>query len=43
MQWIQLKLKKKGEVHGKIICRKLIVDKGGIFSGKVKMLNADTN
>ncbi|MGR3294346.1 MAG: bactofilin family protein [Candidatus Scalindua sp.] len=34
---------KNGEIYGEITCRKLIVNKGGIFSGKVKMLNAETN
>ncbi len=38
-----VEIKRKGEVYGKITCRKLIVDKGGIFNGKVKMLNTDTN
>ena len=31
---------KKGEIYGKITCRKLIVKKGGTFSGIVEMLNA---
>ena len=31
---------KHGEIYGKITCRKLIVKKGGTFSGKVEMLNA---
>ena len=35
-----VEIQKKGEIYGSIICRKLIVNKGGIFSGKVKMLNA---
>lgn len=30
---------KHGEIHGKITCRKLIVKKGGIFNGRVEMLN----
>jgi len=34
---------KKGEIYGKITCRKLIVKKGGTFSGIVKMLNAESN
>ncbi len=34
---------KNGEIYGEITCRKLIVNKGGTFSGKVKMLNAETN
>jgi len=34
---------KTGEIYGEITCRKLIVNKGGTFSGKVKMLNAETN
>ncbi len=38
-----VEIKKKGEVYGKITCCKLIVDKGGIFSGNVKMLNEDIN
>lgn len=31
---------KHGEIYGKITCRKLVVKKGGIFSGKVQMLDA---
>ena len=38
-----VEIQKKGEVYGEITCRKLIINKGGIFSGKVKMLNAETN
>lgn len=38
-----VEIQKKGEVYGKITCRKLIVNKGGIFSGKVKMLNTEIN
>ncbi len=34
---------KKGEIYGKITCRKLIVKKGGTFSGIVEMLNAGSN
>lgn len=34
---------KPGEICGKITCRKLIVKKGGIFNGSVRMLNANTN
>lgn len=34
---------KHGEICGKITCRKLIVNKGGTFSGMVEMLNAGTN
>lgn len=34
---------KHGEVHGKITCRKLVVNKGGIFNGKVNMLQANTS
>jgi uncharacterized CHY-type Zn-finger protein len=34
---------KKGEIYGKITCRKLIVNKGGTFSGMVEMLNAKSN
>ncbi len=34
---------KRGEIYGKITCRKLIVKKGGVFSGSVKMLNANPN
>ncbi|NUO09330.1 MAG: polymer-forming cytoskeletal protein [Candidatus Brocadia sp.] len=32
---------KPGEIYGKITCRKLIVNKGGIFSGSVRMLPAN--
>ena len=38
-----VEISKKGEIYGDITCRKLIVNKGGTFSGKVKMLNAETN
>ncbi len=38
-----VEISKNGEIYGEITCRKLIVNKGGIFSGKVKMQNADTN
>ncbi len=38
-----VEIKKKGEVYGKITCSKLIVDKGGIFIGTVKMLNENTS
>ncbi|MCP4269059.1 MAG: polymer-forming cytoskeletal protein [Candidatus Brocadiaceae bacterium] len=38
-----IEILKKGEIYGKVTCRKLIVNKGGTFSGKVKMLNAETN
>jgi hypothetical protein len=34
---------KHGEIYGKITCRKLIVNKGGTFSGMVEMLNAGSN
>ncbi|MBM4056110.1 MAG: hypothetical protein FJ264_15870 [Planctomycetes bacterium] len=34
---------KHGEVYGKITCRKLIVKKGGIFEGSVRMLNIDAD
>ncbi len=34
---------KKGEMYGMVTCRKLIVNKGGIFSGKVNMLNSEAN
>ena len=34
---------KKGEIYGKITCRKLIVKKGGTFRGMVEMLNAGSN
>ena len=34
---------KKGEIYGKITCRKLIVKKGGTFSGMVEMLNVGSN
>lgn len=32
---------KCGEIYGKITCRKLIVNKGGVFDGTVEMLNAN--
>ncbi len=38
-----VEISKKGEIYGNITCRKLIVNKGGTFSGKVKMLNAETD
>jgi len=38
-----VEISKTGEIYGEITCRKLIVNKGGIFSGKVKMLSAETN
>jgi len=38
-----VEIQKKGEVYGKITCRKLIVNKGGTFRGKVKMLKAENN
>jgi len=38
-----VEISKTGEIYGEITCRKLIVNKGGIFNGKVKMLNAETN
>jgi hypothetical protein len=38
-----VEIQKKGEIYGSIICRKLIVNKGGTFSGKVKMLSTETN
>ena len=38
-----VEIQKRGEIYGSITCRKLIVNKGGIFSGKVKMLNAETD
>jgi len=34
---------KRGEIYGKITCRKLIVYKGGVFDGTVEMLNAMPN
>jgi len=34
---------KNGKIYGEITCRKLIVNKGGTFCGKVKMLKAETN
>jgi len=34
---------KPGEIYGKITCNKLIVKKGGIFNGSVRMLNANPN
>ncbi len=38
-----VEIAKNGEIFGAITCRKLIVNKGGTFSGKVKMLNAESN
>jgi hypothetical protein len=38
-----VEISKNGEIFGAITCRKLIVNKGGTFSGKVKMLNVETN
>jgi hypothetical protein len=38
-----VEIAKNGEIFGAITCRKLIVNKGGTFSGKVKMLNVETN
>jgi cytoskeletal protein CcmA (bactofilin family) len=38
-----IEISKNGEVFGEISCRKLIVKKGGTFSGKVKMLKTETN
>jgi DNA-directed RNA polymerase subunit RPC12/RpoP len=38
-----VEIQKKGEVYGKITCRKLVVNKGGTFRGEVKMLNTKTN
>ena len=38
-----VEISKNGEIFGAITCRKLIVNKGGTFSGKVKMLNAESN
>ncbi|ODS31780.1 MAG: Polymer-forming cytoskeletal [Candidatus Scalindua rubra] len=38
-----VEIQKKGEIYGKITCRKLIVNKGGTFSGRVNMLNAESN
>ena len=35
-----VEIMKRGEIHGKITCSKLIVYKGGIFEGSVHMLNA---
>ncbi len=32
---------KRGEIHGKITCRKLVVKKGGVFDGTVEMLNTN--
>ena len=34
---------KRGEIHGKITCRKLIVNNGGIFDGSIEMLDARSN
>jgi cytoskeletal protein CcmA (bactofilin family) len=36
-----IEISKNGEIYGKITCRKLIVNKGGTFSGQVMMLNAE--
>jgi cytoskeletal protein CcmA (bactofilin family) len=33
----------RGEVYGKITCRKLIVNNGGRFGGNVEVLNAEPN
>ncbi len=33
----------RGEVYGKITCRKLIVNNGGIFGGSVEVLDAEPN
>jgi hypothetical protein len=38
-----VEIQKKGEIYGKITCRKLIVNKGGTFSGRVKMLSNNSN
>ncbi len=38
-----IEISKKGEIYGEVTCRKLIVQKGGTFSGTVKMLNAKEN
>lgn len=32
---------KRGEIYGKITCRKLIVYKGGVFDGTVEMFNSE--
>jgi uncharacterized CHY-type Zn-finger protein len=34
---------KRGEIYGKITCRKLIVNEGAIFDGNVEMLDAEPN
>ena len=34
---------KHGEIYGKITCSKLIVNKGGVFSGNVEMLDVQQN
>ena len=34
---------KHGEIYGKITCSKLIVNKGGVFSGNVEMLDIQQN
>ncbi len=34
---------KRGEVYGKITCRKFIVNNGGIFGGNVEVLDAEPN
>jgi cytoskeletal protein CcmA (bactofilin family) len=38
-----VEISKNGEIYEEITCRKLIVNKGGTFNAKTKMLNADTN
>jgi len=38
-----IKVMKRGEVYGKITCRKLIVNNGGIFDGSVEMLDVEPN
>jgi cytoskeletal protein CcmA (bactofilin family) len=38
-----VEIMKRGEICGKITCRKLIVNKGAIFDGNVEMLDAEPN
>ncbi len=38
-----VEIMKRGEIYGKITCRKLIVNKGAIFDGNVEMLDAEPN
>ncbi len=38
-----VEIMKRGEIYGKITCRKLIVNNGAIFDGSVEMLDAEPN